>query len=147
VPSDFQIVIDCADPDRLAHFWAEALGYRIAPPPDGFENWPAFWKSKGVPEEEVEDGADRIVDPDGAGPSIWFQKVSEGKVVKNRLHLDLRASGGFEVPMALRKERVNAAAARFERLGATSLGPLEEPGVDHYAVAMQDPEGNEFDVN
>jgi Glyoxalase-like domain len=32
----FQLVIDCADPDKLARFWAEALGYVSVPPPAGF---------------------------------------------------------------------------------------------------------------
>jgi hypothetical protein len=32
-------------------------------------------------------------------------------------------------------------------LGATIVGILTEEGIDHYAVAMKDPEGNEFDIN
>jgi hypothetical protein len=145
--SKFQIVIDCADPDRLAHFWAAALGYKIAPPPAGFETWRTFWISKGVPESEAGEGDDRIVDPTAAGPAIWFQQVPEGKAVKNRLHLDIHASGGFTVPLVTRRLRVDAEADRLEGLGAIRLGSLEEPGVDHYGVAMQDPEGNEFDIN
>ena len=35
----FQVVIDCADADRLARFWAAALGYEIAPAPAGFAGW------------------------------------------------------------------------------------------------------------
>ena len=35
----FQLVIDCADPDKLARFWAEALGYVFEPPPAGFATW------------------------------------------------------------------------------------------------------------
>jgi len=143
----FQLVIDCEDPNRLSHFWAETLAYRIAVPPAGFASWEDYWRSKGFPESEVGSGDDRIEDPMGAGPSIWFQQVSESKVVKNRLHLDLQASGGFEFPIEIRKERVNAEAERLLRIGAKRLGVLEEPGVDHYAVAMQDPEGNEFDIN
>jgi catechol 2,3-dioxygenase-like lactoylglutathione lyase family enzyme len=80
-----QVTIDCADPDRLARFWAEALGYRLQEPPDGFDSWQAYWVSRGLPPEEVEDGYDAIVDPDGVGPRIWFQPVPEGKVVKNPL--------------------------------------------------------------
>jgi hypothetical protein len=34
--SSFQPVIDCADPEPLAHFWAAALGYELEPPPAGF---------------------------------------------------------------------------------------------------------------
>jgi hypothetical protein len=143
----FQIVLDCAEPSRLAHFWADALGYQVAPPPAGFETWRTFWMSIGVPEEEAGDGDDRISDPGGAGPVIWFQQVSEGKVVKNRLHLDLNVGGGFAVPMKTRRERINAEAERLVGIGAIRLGVLEEAGVDHYAIAMQDPEGNEFDIN
>lgn len=143
----FQIVFDCSDPNRMAHFWSEALGYRIAPPPAGYESGRAFFLSKGVPEDEAGEGDDRISDPAGAGPTIWFQQVSERKAVKNRVHIDLAVSGGFSVPIAARKERVDAAADRLAKLGATVVGPLEEPGVDHYAVAMRDPEGNEFEVH
>ena len=32
-------------------------------------------------------------------------------------------------------------------LGATMVGVFSEEGIDHYAVAMKDPEGNEFDIN
>ncbi len=145
----FQIVFDCADPSRMAHFWADALGYQIAPPPAGFATWRSFWLSKGVPEKGAGDGDDRITDPSGTGPAIWFQQVSEGKAVKNRVHLDLNASGGFAVPipMETRKGRIDLEAERLVAIGATVLGALEEPGVDLYAMAMEDPEGNEFDIN
>ena len=143
----FQVTIDCADPDRLAHFWADALGYRIEDPPAGFDSWTAYWRSVGVPEEELDEGSDSIVDPDGRGPRLWFQKVPEPKVVKNRLHFDLSVSGGRSVPLELRKERVEAEADRLVRAGATRVRALQQPGVDHYAVAMLDPEGNEFDIN
>jgi Glyoxalase-like domain len=36
---------------------------------------------------------------------------------------------------------------RLTDLGATMIGVLAEEGIDHYAVAMKDPEGNEFDIN
>jgi hypothetical protein len=73
-------------------------------------------------------------------------------VLKNRLHLDVHASGGrsvvdLSVPLAARRERVDAEARRLAALGATITGALEADGLDHYAVGMKDPEGNEFDVN
>lgn len=148
VAVNFQVTFDCADPDRLARFWALALGYKIEDPPTGFDTWTEYWRSIGVPEEELSgDGSDSIVDPDGAGPRIWFQKVPEGKVVKNRLHFDVHAGGGRSVPMQTRKERINAEADRLVRAGATRVRVLQQAGVDHYAVAMRDPEGNEFDIN
>jgi catechol 2,3-dioxygenase-like lactoylglutathione lyase family enzyme len=116
-----QVTIDCADPNRLARFWAEALGYRLQEPPDGFDSWQAYWASRGLPPEEVEDGYDAIVDPDGVGPRIWFQPVPEGKVVKNRLHLDLDVGGGRGAPLAVRRERVDAEA---DRLGPPPPPPL-----------------------
>lgn len=50
-------------------------------------------------------------------------------------------------PIATRKQRVDAEALRLTGLGATMVKVLEEEGLDHYAVAMTDPEGNEFDIN
>ena len=143
----FQLVIDCADPDRLARFWAAALGYQLAPVPDGFATWNDFYRNLGLPEEELIDGADRISDPDGHGPEIWFNAVPEAKAVKNRLHLDIHAGGGRTVPIETRKQRVDAEAGRLATLGATIFGALSADGLDHYAVGMKDPEGNEFDIN
>src|SRR5471030_2493434 len=39
MPVRYQLVIDCADPDLLARFWAAALGYELAPVPAGFATW------------------------------------------------------------------------------------------------------------
>jgi hypothetical protein len=147
MPVRFQLVIDCADADRLARFWAAALAYEIAPPPAGFATWDDFYRDLGVPEEELGVGADRISDPQGHGPTIWFQVVPDVKTIKNRLHVDINASGGRTVPIETRRERVDAEAGRLVELGATILGTLSEEGLDHYAVAMKDPEGNEFDIN
>lgn len=144
---NFQISIDCANADRLARFWASALGYRLEPVPEGFASWDDYWRSVGVPEEELGVGADSITDPDGYGPRIWFQVVPEGKTIKNRIHVDVRASGGRTVPIQLRKQRVDAEAGRLAGLGATQLRVLQEEGIDHYAIAMTDAEGNEFDIN
>jgi hypothetical protein len=99
-----------------------------------------------VPDDELGTGDDRIVDPNGEGPGIWFQVVPERKSVKNRIHIDVDASGGRDVPLDTRRARVEAEAARLESLGATRLRTSSEEGMDHYAVAMTDPEGNEFDI-
>jgi Glyoxalase-like domain len=145
--ASFQICIDCADPDRLARFWASALGYVLEPPPDGYSSWDDYWREVGVPEEELGAGADSIIDPDGRGPRIMFHIVPEGKTVKNRLHVDIRASSGRDTPLESRRRLVNAEASRLAALGATITRVLSEEGLDHYAVAMTDPEGNEFDIN
>jgi len=67
-----QVVIDCADPGRLTKFWASALGYVPQEPPEGFSDWRSFWQSIGLPEDEIVDSSDAVVDPDGIGPRIWF---------------------------------------------------------------------------
>ena len=142
----YQLVIDCASPEPLAQFWAEALHYVIEPPPAGHESWDECYRSIGVPEEELGGGADSIADPDGEGPRIWFQVVPERKSIKNRFHIDVRASGDRTPrsrPAAPSwRPRLRGWRARCDRLHA-----IEEEGLDHYAVAMADPEGNEFDIN
>ena len=143
----FQLVIDCADPEPLARFWAAALGYELEPPPDGFASWDAYRRDLGVPEEELGHGADCIIDPEGRRPRIWFQVVPDRKTAKNRLHLDIGVSGGREIALQTRRQRVDAEASRLADLGAALVGVLYTEGLDHYAVAMKDPEGNEFDIN
>jgi hypothetical protein len=51
------------------------------------------------------------------------------------------------LPLAIRRERVDAEARRLTDLGATFTGALGDGSLDHYAVGMKDPEGNEFDIN
>jgi len=80
------LTFDCADQRRVAKFWAEVLGYRIA---------------------DVDEEGAEIVDPAGRGWPILFAVVPEGKAVKNRLHLDLRSSAS----MAAEVERVKALGA------------------------------------
>jgi len=138
-----QVVFDCTDPDRMAHFWATALGYKLDDPPEGFETWDAFLDSVGVPPEHRND-ASAISDPEKAGPRIYFQRVPEAKTVKNRVHLDLNVGGGRKAPLEERKQRIAAVAERLREAGATRVGELQ---TDHeYHVAMQDVEGNEFDL-
>ena len=147
MPVTYQLVIDCATADPMARFWAEALRYVLAPPPDGFESWDDWYRSLGVPEDELGMGEDRIVDPHGEGPAIWFQVVPEAKSIKNRWHIDVNASGGRGSSLEVRAKLVEAEADRLVALGATRLRTIAEDGMDHYAVAMLDPEGNEFDIN
>jgi Glyoxalase-like domain len=103
-----------------------------------------------LPESWFGRGTDCIIDPDGAGPRIWIQVVPDRKTTSNRLHIDIRASGQRDLPIETRKKRVDAEALRLCDLGATLLSDLSEEleeDVDHYAVALKDPEGNEFDIN
>jgi hypothetical protein len=144
----WQLVIDCREPSRLVTFWAEALGYRPQPPPDGQPTWRDWYLSVGVPAEELGEGdcLDRLEDPTGAGPSIWFQAVPEPKSVKNRLHIDVKVGGGRAVPLPERRAAVDAKVARLTALGARVLGSMDDPDNNHYAVQLADPEGNEFCV-
>jgi hypothetical protein len=139
-----QITIDCANPDRLARFWMEVLGYVEPPPPAGHASWDDFYRSIGVPDDELGGGMDRLIDPDGAGPPLWFQQVPEDKTVKNRLHLDVRVTEGRAVPVDERREQVKAEAERLAALGATTVYVHDQEDEGHYAITMQDPEGNEF---
>jgi hypothetical protein len=87
---------------------------------------------------------DSVVDPDGRGPRIWFQKVPEAKQLKNRLHLDLEVGGGRQTPISRRRLRIRAEADRLVTAGAQQLTELDQDGLDHFAIVLQDPEGNEF---
>ena len=141
--SPVQIVFDCADPDRLAKFWAAALHYRVQDPPEGYASWEAFLKAAGVPEEEW-NSASAVVDPAKIGPRIYFQKMDTPKPGKNRVHLDINSSGGSKVPYEERVMRVDAEVERILGLGATKQRAWDDSG--EYWVVLQDPEGNEFCV-
>ena len=81
-----------------------------------------------------------IVDPDGKGPSIFFQPVPESKTAKNRLHMDVRVSGaGTEDE---RRARIESAVAPLVAAGATMRN--RSSAADDFFIVMQDPEGNEF---
>jgi catechol 2,3-dioxygenase-like lactoylglutathione lyase family enzyme len=136
---DVQVTFDCADPAVMASFWAEALGYQLQDPPAGFETWEQALEAMGVQPERRND-ASAVVDPEGARPRLFFQRVPEGKQVKNRVHLDVRAAPGLEGDA-----RMAALEAEAERLvfhGATRLS-RHEPA-PHGHIVMADPEGNEF---
>ena len=103
------VTFDCADPLAVAAFWAAALG-------------------SDVDEDSTPDKA--FVDAPGwGGPNLWFAKVPEPKIAKNRMHFDLRAPGSIPDEVA-----------RLERLGATVVTDGAE------LVVMRDVEGNEFCV-
>ncbi|MFL9652251.1 VOC family protein [Streptomyces sp. PB17] len=145
-----QLTIDCSDPQTMVAFWSRALGYVPEPAPDGHTTWRAYWEARGVPADELPAGAgdvpESIVDPAGHGPRVWFQQVPEPKSAKNRWHFDLKVGGGRDVPLDVRARRVGAAVDQLVEAGATVLRIKDEPETGFYAAAMQDPEGNEFDV-
>jgi catechol 2,3-dioxygenase-like lactoylglutathione lyase family enzyme len=136
-----QVAIDCADPARLARFWAGVLDYRLQDPPSGYRTWSEFSRAEGGPGEEWH----AVVDPAGVGPRILFHRVPEAKVMKNRVHLDVRVSGGPQAPMNERRAAVDAEVCRLVEAGATHVR-TDDDGTDYFAV-LRDPEGNEFCVN
>ncbi|WP_127505002.1 VOC family protein [Actinoplanes solisilvae] len=70
MPSQWeQIVVDAADPARLARWWAEALGYVIV--------------NESPDEVEIRRSQTEL-------PGLLFLQVAEPKAGKNRLHIDLR---------------------------------------------------------
>jgi hypothetical protein len=139
---EIQVTFDCADPAALAAFWAEVLGYHVQPPPGDFESWDAALEAFGVPREEW-NSRSAILPDEGSGPRVFFQRVPEGKSVKNRVHLDVRTAPGLSGD-----ERMAALEAECDRLvalGATRAYRVDpSPPLELGFITMQDPEGNEF---
>jgi hypothetical protein len=147
-----QVTFDARDPRALSSFWSQVLGYAHPGPPgvelaegdDALAAWEVFLVGLGVP-ESVRGSRSALEDPQGRGPRLFFQRVPEGKVVKNRVHLDVRAAPGLAG-----QERMEALEAECERLVA--LGgrrlrrhePAGEPWPQEGFIVMADPEGNEF---
>src|SRR5688572_16258780 len=98
-----QVTFDCVDADRMAEFWAIALDYQLQPPPPGFDSWDAWLEEMNIPNDPGAVSA--VVDPDGKGPRLLFQRVPEPKQTKNRVHLDVNAGGGREVAEDERRGR------------------------------------------
>jgi hypothetical protein len=143
----WQLTIDANDPAVLARFWAQALGYQPVPPAEPQTTWLAHYRAR-LGEDTSFD--DRLFDPAGLRPPIWFQKVPEAKAGKNRLHLDLYPTGRDNaLPMQRRIEIVEGKVAELARLGASVQRRTREDDPDDpiYFVLMNDPEGNEFCVS
>jgi len=116
------VVFDSHHPASIARFWAAALdGYQVAPYDEAEL---ARLRSAGI--LDPEDDPNVLVEgPDGQ-PRIFFQLVPEQKIVKNRVHLDLRC---------------DSAEAELERLMLLGASLMSEHS-DH--MMLHDPEGNEF---
>ncbi|MDQ0964389.1 catechol 2,3-dioxygenase-like lactoylglutathione lyase family enzyme [Streptomyces sp. B4I13] len=136
---EFQVTFDCADPERVARFWCEVLGYVLPAPPGEFATWDDFNRS--LPAEERGAWA-ACEDPSGVGPRLYFQRVPEGKVVKNRVHLDVRVGTGLVGEERL--ARLEAECARLVALGAVRGRLLPADEDNESCLPMQDVEGNEF---
>jgi hypothetical protein len=145
-----QVTFDAHDPRALSTFWRAVLGYVHPAPPgvdlpegaDPLAAWDDFLAGLGVPEDQ-RNTRSAVEDPDGEGPRLFFQQVPEDKVVKNRVHLDVRAAPGLQGD-----ERMAALEAECDRLvalGATRLRRFAPaPPLSSGFILMSDPEGNEF---
>jgi predicted enzyme related to lactoylglutathione lyase len=106
------VVVDALDPAALARFWAVATDWTI-----GFEV----------------DAITSLHHPRDRPPDLDFVTVTDTKVVKNRLHLEVIAPHGD----------VKAEARRLTEYGAA---PVDIGQGDARWVVLADPEGNEFCV-
>jgi predicted enzyme related to lactoylglutathione lyase len=106
------LVLDATDPEGLAGFWTQALGL----------------ERLGAAGNYV------YLASSGALPKLLLQKVSEPKLAKNRMHLDIQAAD------------VDAEVERLEAIGAKRLEDQDRCEHGCRWVVMADPEGNEFCV-
>lgn len=116
-----ELGIDCADPESLAGFWCQVLDYTVLDAEPGLVTI--------GPKHAVSD----MGRYDPVAPVLTFARVPEAKVVKNRLHFDVRPVGGDQ---AGEVQRLLALGARHATVGHE----------DQSWVVMADPEGNEFCV-
>ena len=109
-----EVVIDCADHERVVEFWIDALG----------------WEREDVNEQYV-----AVVPPSGAaGLPLLFQKVPEPKAVKNRVHLDFRAeSMADEIG---RLAALGATRLAEHSLGATRWTIMADPEGNEFCVVQ-----------
>lgn len=135
----FQVTFDCAEPERVARFWCEVLGYVLPPAPKGFATWDDYRRS--LPAEERGSWS-ACADPSGAGPRLYFQRVPEGRTVKNRVHLDVRVGTGLvgEERLAV----LEAECARLVALGAVRVRLLRADGENESCIVMQDPNTSNY---
>ena len=109
-----ELVLDCADPEKLMGFWREALGYRV---------------------QYVDPSLVVLVPEDGDGSPLLLQRVPEPKAGKNRMHLDIVAE-----EVVVEMGRLEALGARRLHDGVRSLGPtrwvtLADPAGNEFCVS------------
>lgn len=140
-----QLVFACDDPARMTEFWAAALGYIPQPPPPGFDTWEDFADSVGMPAEARND-ISAVVDPDGQGPRILFERW-DGGTPNKRFHIDVNSVGGHgaELTPEEREARLADERSRLEDLGA-SFERMASGMAGEVWMEMYDPEGNWFCV-
>jgi predicted enzyme related to lactoylglutathione lyase len=132
-----QVTFDAADPHKLAAWWADLLGYSVE---DSHDFVSELLASGVITKTDVVEFDGRLAfadavaahDPEGTGPRLYFQRVPEPKVAKNRVHLDVPVNA----------EDLDAEVERLTSTGARHVEFGSHPG--HRWAVMQDPEGNEF---
>ncbi|HEX4018495.1 MAG TPA: VOC family protein [Frankiaceae bacterium] len=112
----YTIVIDAADPKALGRWWARVLDWKVT-----FED-----------EDETDVASGVGPDRKEIEPFLTFVTLTEPKVSKNRLHIDLAPDDR------------DAEVERLLALGATRADIGQ--GDDVTWVVLADPEGNEFCV-
>jgi hypothetical protein len=117
-----ELAIDCADPSGLARFWCSVLGYEVWDEEDGVVT---------IGSPEVPEGKSRR---GPVPPTLTFARVPEGKIVKNRVHLDINATDRDQAEEVRRLLGLGARRADVGQTGEESW------------VCLADPEGNEFCV-
>jgi catechol 2,3-dioxygenase-like lactoylglutathione lyase family enzyme len=141
-----QLTIDCSRPNRLVEFWQSVLGYEVPAPPAPHATWRDYYLALGEDPDSIDgDGRDRL-QPTGDRPGIhlWFQVVPERKASKNRLHLDLRVSGGPETVKSKRKSAIATVVDQVVQRGGHLVAWYDDETDDHLHATVADPEGNEF---
>jgi hypothetical protein len=136
-----QVAIDCTDPHRMVRFYADAFGYAAERNDamirklmaDGLVTDDDVIEIDGALAFKVAAGCTH---PDGGLPRLLFQQVPEGKVAKNRVHLDFQMGGS---------EARDETVTRLLALGATKLWDGSQG--PHHWVTMADPEGNELCIS
>jgi hypothetical protein len=116
-----ELAIDCADPVSLARFWCSVLGYEVQDEEGGVVT---------IGSPAVPDGRNRT---GPVPPTLTFAQVPEGKIVKNRLHIDVNPT-----------DREQDEEVR--RLLALGARPADVGQGEVSWVTLADPEGNEFCV-
>lgn len=138
------LTFDAAQPQELGQFWATALGYVEESPPPGFDSWEAALEAGGFPSDRWDDFY-AVVDPEEQGPRLFFQRVPEPKVAKNRLHIDVPAPGSTRDDREQKMAATRAHAQTLVEAGGSISHEFDDPH-EGFWIVMTDPEGNEFCV-
>jgi catechol 2,3-dioxygenase-like lactoylglutathione lyase family enzyme len=105
-----EVLIDCADAERLSTFWCDVLGWKV-----------------------IDRGGGAVEIGGGTGVTLVFLPVPEPKTIKNRVHLDVKANDGNQ---AAEVERIEALGARRIDIGQGDVSwvVLADPEGNEFCV-------------